>query len=127
MSIVRGRKHVSRVPLFPGYVFMAGTRELAFPTVTAKRVCQVLPVHDQDAFVEQIELIRHAIDAGGAGIELYPHAVIGHACRVTAGPLKGTEGTITERLGPSRLVLSVDILGQGAALEIDADLLEPID
>jgi hypothetical protein len=39
----------------------------------------------------------------------------------------GLEGTIVSRAKMTRLVLSISALGQGASLEIDADLLEPID
>jgi hypothetical protein len=37
----------------------------------------------------------------------------------------GLVGIVTEQSKPTRLVLSVNVLGQGASLEIDSDLLEP--
>ena len=125
VSFIRRRKVVSEVPLFPGYVFAAGELEDGYAAISTKRVCQVLQVEDQRQFVSEIDQIRHALGAGGA-LDLYPFAVIGRRCRVTRGPFMGLEGTITDRLGPTRLVLQVGILGQGAALEIDIDLLEPV-
>jgi len=126
VRFLRNRKFVSMVPLFPGYVFMTGELEDAYAAVSSKRVCQILQVPDQDGFVEEIEQIRQALSEGGS-LDLYPFAVVGRRCRVVRGPFMGIEGVITERLGPARLVLHVAILGQGAALEIDTDLLEPVD
>ena len=125
VSFARGRKFVSMVPLFPGYVFMAGELENAYSAISTKRVCQILQVPDQSQFVQEIEQVRRALACGGS-FELYPFAVVGRRCRVVRGPFEGIEGVITERLGPARLVLQVAILGQGAALEIDTDLLEPV-
>ena len=125
VSFIRSRKVVSEVPLFHGYVFAAGELEDGYAAISTKRVCQVLQVEDQRQFINEIEQIRHALVAGGS-LDLFPFAVIGRRCRVTRGPFMGLEGTITDRLGPTRLVLQVAILGQGAALEIDIDLLEPV-
>ena len=44
-----------------------------------------------------------------------------------AGPLMGTEGIILREPEKLRLVLQVDILGQAASVEIDADFVEPVD
>ena len=126
VSFIRNRKFVSEIPLFPGYVFAAGELEDGYAAISTKRVCQVLQVEDQQQFIGEIDQIRRTL-AGGAKLDLYPFAVIGRRCRVTRGPFMGIEGLITDRLGPTRLVLQVAILGQGAALEIDIDLLEPLD
>jgi ABC-type protease/lipase transport system fused ATPase/permease subunit len=37
------------------------------------------------------------------------------------------EGIVIDRSKQARIVLQIDILGQGAVMEIDADLLEPIE
>ncbi len=40
----------------------------------------------------------------------------------------GTEGVFIERKdAKARMVLEITILGQGALIEIDSDLLEPLD
>jgi len=41
--------------------------------------------------------------------------------------MMGTEGVVIERKNAkARMVLEVTILGQGAVMEIDADILEPV-
>ena len=126
VTFVRGRKLTSAVPLFPGYVFLAGNNEDGYAALTTKRVCQVIKVPDQARLMEELEQIRSAL-SDGAGLELYPYAVVGRRCRVVKGPFIGIEGMVTDRLGPGRLVLQVNIIGRGASLEIDADILEPVD
>ena len=124
VTMTRGRRSRSLVPLFPGYVFLHSSMEGGYDAIATKRVSQVLEVPDQDSFIEQLEQVRLALAAEGA-LELYPFAVVGRRCRVTAGPFMGITGVVSERLGPSRLALQIDVLGSGAALEIDNDLLEP--
>jgi transcription termination/antitermination protein NusG len=124
-TVARGRKSTSSVPLFPGYVFLNGTLDHAYAAISTKRVCQLIEVQDQNRFVQEIGQIQKALEITGT-LELYPFAVIGRRCRVARGPFMGLEGLISSRLGAARLVLEVGILGQGAALEIDIDLLEPL-
>ncbi len=126
VTFIRGRKFRSRVPLFPGYLFLAGEREDGYGAIATKRLCQVIQVPDQVRLVRELTQIRAAL-CGGATLELHPFAVVGRRCRVIKGPFVGIEGVVTNRLGSSRLVLQVDIICQGASLEIDTDLLEPVD
>lgn len=121
-----GRKFTSRVPLFPGYVFLNGAATHRFAAVDTGRVYQVLPVPDQQQFHHELHQIKLAI-AREAPLERCSFAEVGRRCRVTKGPMMGLEGVIAERGRRGRLVLNVDVLGRGAALEIDLDLLEPID
>lgn len=123
--MVRGRKMRAQLPLFPGYLFLFGEREDGFTAISTKRVCQVIEVQDQARFVEEIDQIARALTAG-AELDLYPFATKGQRCRITRGPFYGLEGIILERKRMARLILQVDMLGQGAALEVDADFLEPV-
>jgi len=63
---------------------------------------------------------------GKQALELLSFAAIGRRCRITSGPFEGMEGTVIHRDGVTRLVLQVSILGQGAAIEIEPDLLEEV-
>lgn len=126
VTVSGNRKFRSEVPLFPGYVFLNGPAESAYGAVTNKRVCQILPVPNQQQLVDELMQIHRAICAD-VQIELYPFAVIGQRCRIRAGTLKGVEGTLIDRPRRDRFVLQVNMIGQGASLEIDADLLEPIE
>ena len=126
VTFVRNRKLRSRVPLLPGYVFLSGDPEDGYAAVTTRRVCQIIRVADQDRLINELEQIWDALERGA---ELYqcPFAVVGTRCRVTRGPFEGIEGEISRKLGSNRLALQIQTLGRGAVLEIDADLLEPLE
>ena len=89
-------------------------------------MCQIIRVTDQDRLIDELEQIRDALDRGA---ELYrcPFAVVGTRCRVTKGPFEGIEGEISRKLGSDRLALGIQTLGRSVILEIDADLLEPLE
>jgi transcription antitermination factor NusG len=126
VNVIRGRKVRSRVPLFPGYVFLCGEREDAYRTMSSGRICQILYVDDQERLAGELAQIRDAL-ARGADLYRCPFAVVGARCRVTKGPFAGITGVVSRDLGDNRLALQVGMLGQGAVLEIDGDLLEPVD
>ncbi len=126
ITVVRSRKLRSRVPLLPGYVFMAGDLEDGYAAICTKRVCQIITVADQERLIGELQQIREALHRGA---ELYrcPFAVVGTRCRVTKGPFEGIEGEVSSKLGANRLALQIRTLGRSVILDIDADLLEPLE
>jgi transcription antitermination factor NusG len=121
-----GRKRRLMLPLFTSYVFFCGGLDERYAALATNRVCQVIEVTDRPKFVTELLAVEQAVNSK-LDLELHPFAVVGRRCRVTAGPLQGKTGTIIRRDKHTRLLLWVGILGCGASLEIDADLLEPID
>ena len=55
-----------------------------------------------------------------------PHIFLtdGDRVRIKAGPLTGLEGIVSRKKDALRLVLSVQMLGRSAAVEIDACMIE---
>ena len=121
-----GRKRRLLAPLFPGYVFFCGPEEDRYRALATHRLCQALPVPEQDRLVENLLHVQKALE-GKAPLEPYPFAAVGRRCRVTAGPFRGIEGVVVRRDRLHRLVLEVKMLGQGAWFEVEGDLLEPAD
>jgi transcription antitermination factor NusG len=66
------------------------------------------------------------VAAGSARVEPHPYLTQGDGVRVRSGPLVGTEGIVVRSKGQCRVVLSVPLLMQAAAVEIEASLLERI-
>lgn len=108
--------------LFPSYVFFCGDESARYTALAAGRLFQVLQVPDQQTLFRDLLGIEQVL--GKAELDFYPQTAVGKRCRVAAGPFTGLEGIVVQRAGKTRLVLEVGMLGQGAALEIDADLLE---
>ena len=125
--IYGGKKQPVLLPLFSSYVFFCGAEEDRYTAMTTNRLCQTIEVVDQDGLKEELSRIEKAL-LSKAIIDHYPHLPIGNRCRITIGPMMGTEGVVVERKdAKARMVLEVTILGQGVVMEIDADLLEPVD
>ena len=120
------RKRRLLLPLFTSYVFFCGDAEARYQALTTDRLCQAIPVTNRERFVDELVSLEQAL-ANNSKLELYTFAVVGRRCRVRMGPLQGIVGTVIQRDNQTRLILQVSILGVGAALEIDIDLLEPID
>ena len=122
-----GRKRRVMMPLFTSYVFFCGNEEDRYTAMTTNRLCQTIEVVDQDDFKEELMRIEKAL-LRKAIIDRYPHLPVGSRSRIISGPMMGTEGVVIERKdAKARMVLEVTILGQGAVIEIDSDLLEPLD
>jgi transcription antitermination factor NusG len=119
-----GRRRRAMMPLFPSYVFFSGDAETRYRALSTGRLCQVLRVADQTQLIGELTELQQALDSRAA-LDPYPQAAIGRRCRIKAGPFRGLEGTVVRWNGRTRIVLEVGMLGRGAAMEIDADLLEP--
>lgn len=125
VRISGGRKRKGLMPLFPGYVFFRGTDEDRYAALLTGRLCQVIEAPQQDVLLAELKSVYQVLQQRVV-LDLYPFAAIGRRCRVRTGPFEGAEGTVVSReQNRARFVLQVSILGQGAALEIDGDLLEP--
>ncbi|MBN1942451.1 MAG: antitermination protein NusG [Phycisphaerae bacterium] len=122
----RARRWTSVLPLFTGYVFLCGDERTRLRALETNRIANLIPVPDQAGLVAELTRIRQLL-AGGLSIDPHPGLTRGAACRIRVGPLAGLEGQVERRKGLARFIVNVTILGQGAAVEIDADWLEPIE
>jgi len=120
-----GRKRRVWVPLFSSYVFFCGSQEDRLAAMMTNRLCQTLEVVDQGVLVSELVAIEKAL-AAKVELDPYSFAAVGRRCRIKSGPCEGLEGTVIQRHKQARLVLQVSILGQGASMEVDADLLESV-
>jgi transcriptional antiterminator RfaH len=120
------RKVFSDLPLFAGYVFLRGSREQAFAIDRTDRLVQIITVPDQASLDAELANIHQALSLG-AEVEMYPELVAGRHVEVRAGPFRGIRGVVDERRDANRLILQVQSLGRAVSLEIEAELLDPID
>ena len=122
----RGRTIKTVMVLFPGYVFLCGCQEDRYTAMTTNRVASTIHVIDQDRITKELTSIQKALNTPKQ-LDPFPYLQTGRKCVVTAGPLKGVEGSLVRRKNIDRLVLQVHVLGQAVSTEIDAALLEVID
>lgn len=121
-----GRKRKVLQPLFSGYVFFCGTNEQRYQAMRTNRLCQTLNIPNQHVFIRELTNLHAGMQADKE-ISLWSGLARGQRCRISSGPCKGLEGHIIQKRSATILVLQVSILGQGAAIEIDCDLVRPLD
>lgn len=122
----KDRNKVLSMPLFPCYVFVRGGLNRRLQVVTTPGVHMILFSGEKVAIIPEAEI--QAIRAAAEGpFQLEPHPFLkcGERVRVKRGPLEGVEGVLVRKKNLHRLVLSVDMLAQSVALEIDAADVEP--
>lgn len=116
----------SLLPLFSGYLFFCGREAERLELLRTNRVANVIEVKDQEKLLDELVQFERALRAG-APLTPYKYIRAGQRCRVIAGPLLGLEGIVIQIKNVSRLLLQIDMLGQAASVEIDIDMIEPID
>lgn len=121
----KGRTIRSLLPLFTGYLFFCGSEDDRLTVLQTNRVANLIEVKEQDRFLKDLSPIETVIKQGE---NIQPHVYIkaGQKCRVTAGPLLGTEGIAEISTEGTKLVLQVDMLGQATSVEIATDMIEMI-
>ena len=121
----RGKKVQFQKPLFPGYVFLHLQPAQAARVRTNEHVASLLRVFDQEAFQRQLDDILLALNAK-LGVRLVPALGEGMHVRIKTGPLRGIEGWVEQRYGMNTVLLRLDFINQAAAVQIEADQLQPV-
>jgi transcriptional antiterminator NusG len=119
-----GLRHLIRIPMFPGYVFLHGAMDRGsyLEVLKARGLVQVLGERwDRLATVPEAEIdaIWRIVEAGVPALP-YTYLREGQRVRITRGPLADVEGILV-RTKPNRglLVVSVDLLRRSVAVHVD--------
>lgn len=123
--VQRGRKRKSFVPLFLGYLFLFGDEQDRVRSLATNRVSRALKVDDQTRLAHDLRQLKRLIESE-APVTVESRLEPGRRVRVTQGSLMGIEGTVLVRRDSVRLLIAVDFLQQGASVEIEDSLLEPL-
>jgi transcription antitermination factor NusG len=112
-------------PLFPGYVFLRGEPEHQLRILTTSGVLGVVGFAGVPAIIPEVEIeaVRQTLSRR-VHIEPHPFLNCGDWVRVKDGPLEGLEGILVRKKTQFRLVLSVQLLQQSAAVEVDVWAIE---
>jgi transcription antitermination factor NusG len=123
----KDRSKTLSLPLFPCYVFVRGGLSRRLQILTTPGVHMILFHGEQVAMVPEAEIsaIRKAVE-GPFRVEPHPFLKCGERVRVTRGSMEGVEGVLVRKKNLYRLVLSVEMMAQSVAVEIDAADVEPV-
>jgi transcription antitermination factor NusG len=125
----KDRKKRVDLPLFPGYVFAhftdgPATRLHILQTAGVVRILGhgsgIEPVPES-----QIDAVR-TILRSGAAYSVHPLLRKGVRVRVVRGTLCGLEGVLARIKKQSRLIVSIPLLNQSVATEVNASDVEPV-
>jgi transcription antitermination factor NusG len=122
-----GVKVLLDIPLFPGYVFVRikrteRVRVLEVPGVLAivgGTGGQMAPLPEAE-----VEVLRSGLQFRQA--EPHPLLAVGQRARIRSGALAGLEGIVVRKKNSLRFVLTMDLIMQSIAVEVDGEELEPI-
>ncbi len=122
----KDRRKILSLPLFPCYVFVRGGLDRRLQVLTTPGVHMILYRGDRVAIIPEpeIEAIQRAVE-GSFRVEPHPFLKCGARVRVIRGALEGVEGILIRKKNLCRLVLSVDMLSQSVAVEVEANDVEP--
>ena len=121
-----GCKRLVELPLFPGYLFVK---------IGQRQRVRVLEIPGVLSFVgtkaEPAQLSDFEIETLRSGLHLkkfapYRDLVAGEKVRIKAGPLTGLAGVLVRTINGLRVVLTLDMINQSVAVELDAADVEPL-
>jgi len=117
----KDRKKQIAVPLFPGYVFARFEPGERLAVLKCSGVVSIVSFNGEPAPVpdHEIENIRTLV-ASTLPYDPCPTIKTGTLVEVSHGPLKGVIGRLTRKGSQSRLILSVDLIGQAVSVQVDA-------
>jgi transcriptional antiterminator RfaH len=117
-----GRKFVSYLPLFPGYLFFRGTDDDRYAAHRSKLVAQVIDVVDQPLLDTELGRLR-MLQESGLPLVSHPYIEPGTAVSITDGPFRGYEGIVLRTKGQVRIVFSISMLRTSFTVELDREAL----
>jgi transcription antitermination factor NusG len=114
------------LPLFPTYLFVRISSPERIKVLQSPGVLAIVgqsrepsPIPDGEIEFLRSDLCRHSI-------EPFHELVVGERVRIRSGVMSGVEGTLVRKGDSMRFVLTLDLINQHAAIQVDADSLEPV-
>ncbi len=128
LSRWKDRRKLVQFPLFPGYLFVH--TEMRSHRLDILRVPSVVRIIGFNGVPEpipqaQIEAVKNLVFNK---IPLDPHPFIreGDRVRIIRGPLRGLDGLLVEKRNRYTFILSIDLIQQSVACEIEAADVEKV-
>ena len=121
----RQRKKIV-LPLFPSYLFVhINSRERA-KVLQSPGVLHIVGNGSEHVRLQdtEIEFLRSGLCR--KRIEPYRELVVGEKVRIKGGVMRGVCGTLVRKGSGVRFVLTLEMINQHAAVEVDAEDLEPL-
>ena len=123
----KDRKKEVEIPLFSGYCFARFSRHEKLPIENINGVIEIVgggrrpePMPDEE--IEALKVLMACV----LPYDPHPYLHEGLSVEVVRGPLQGLHGILLRKEKRHRLVLSVRLIQQAAAVEIDVNDVLPV-
>lgn len=121
-----GCKAQVELPLFPGYLFVNIPRSERVRVLDVPGVLSFVGPRGEPAQLSQVEIETLRSGLHLQKFEPYHHLVTGQRVRIKGGSLMGLAGVLVRSAKGFRVVLTVELIQQSVAVELDAADVEPI-
>ena len=115
------------LPLFPGYLFLRIDPRRRFKALCLPGAISIVGSGSGPWPLPDAEIASLRAKLQSRRFEPHPYLAVGQKVRIKSGPLADLTGFLVRHSGGLRVVLSVELIRQAAAVEVDADDVEPID
>jgi transcription antitermination factor NusG len=119
-----GCKVQVELPLFPGYLFVNIPRSERVRVLDAPGVLSFVGPKGEPAQLPDVEIETLRSGLHLQKFEPHPGLAIGQRVRIHAGPLQGLEGVLVRNANGLRVVITVNLIQQSVAVELDANAVE---
>jgi transcription antitermination factor NusG len=121
-----GQKVVLDLPLFPGYIFVHIHRAERVRVLEISGVLFIVSgTGGEMASLPEAEVEALRLGLNLRKVEPHPFLNVGQRVRIRSGALAGLEGFVERKKNNMRIVLTMDLIMQSIAVEVDAEELEP--
>jgi transcription antitermination factor NusG len=124
----KDRRKEVQFPLFPGYLFVnVPIKERRLDIIKVPSVVRIIGYEKEPIPIpaDQIVAVKTLVFSE-MPYDPFPDIVVGNRVRVKRGPLRGLDGVLVEKKSKYRFVISIDLIQQAVACEIDAADVEKI-
>jgi transcription termination/antitermination protein NusG len=127
-SIWKDRVKLVEVPLFGGYLFGYFALQDRITVLESFGVARIVGINGKPVPIpdEQITMVRTIMEQR-LPCNPHPYLVEGMRVRIKHGLLAGAEGILLAKKQRYRLVISVDIIQQAVAVDVDCADVEPLE
>ena len=122
------RRKLIDEPLFRGYVFLRAPEESRLRALRTAGVVSFVGQSAADPWEvpePEMQALQRFV-AERLRIDPFPYLKAGQRVYVRSGPLRGIEGFIVRKNSRCRLVVSVEMMMQSVAVEVDESSVEPL-
>jgi transcription antitermination factor NusG len=122
-----GTRALLDLPLFPGYVFVRIPPHVRVEVLEVPGVVSMIGSGSRPAPLPDLEVEALRVGLDPTRAEPHPLLTVGQKVRIKVGALTGLEGIVVRKKSGFRVVLTLDLLMQSIAIEVDGDDVEPVD